>query len=118
VAGVGGLGHALVVLLLWMGFGFESLVGAFPAEPLYVGYLLVGMLAVGAVSGGGYARRELRLPAVVVGVLLVGAAAATWLSLGGGATPVGPTPFGWYALLWPVTLVLAVVVGVGEDRIS
>jgi hypothetical protein len=115
---VGGLGHTLVVLLLWTLFGFESLVGAFPAEPLYVGYLVVGMLAVGAGPGVGYARRELRSLAVVVGVLLVGSAAATWLRLGGGATPVGPTALGWYVLLWPVTLGIVVVAGVGEDRLS
>jgi hypothetical protein len=118
LAGVGGLGHALVVLLLWVGFGFESLVGIAATEPLYVGYLLVGMLAVGTVPGVGYARRELVSPAVVVGVLLVGAAGATWLRIGGGATPVGPTVLGWYALLWPVTLGIAVAVGSGEDRLS
>lgn len=115
---VGGLGHALLVFLLWEGFGFESLIGAFPAEPLYVGYLVVGMLAVGVVPGVGYARRERTAPVVVVGALVVGAGTATWLSLRGDATPVGPTAFGWYVLLWPVTLVIAVVAGVVEDRLS
>jgi hypothetical protein len=118
VATLTGLTHTLAVALLWRGFGFESLVTVASTDPLYVAYLLVGTLAVGSVPGVGYARRALVSPVVVVGVLLVGAAGATWLSLGGGATPVGPTPLGWYALLWPVTLVLAVVVGVGEKRLA
>jgi hypothetical protein len=113
-----GLGHALAVALLWRGFGFESLFATASTEPLYTGYLLVGLLAVGIVPGLGYARRALVAPLVVVGTLLVGAATATWLSLRGGATPVGPTPFGWYALLWPATLVLAVSAGVGEERLA
>lgn len=114
---VGGLGHALVVLLLWEGFGFESLVGASSTELFYVGYLLVGVLAVGSVPGVGYARREVFSPVVVVGALLVGAGTATWLRLRGGVTPVGPTALGWYALLWPVTLGIAVLAGFGEDRL-
>lgn len=118
VGATGGVVHALVVRLLWTGFGFESLLGTASTEPLYVTYLLAGTLAVGVVPGVGYARRELVSPALVVGASLVGAGGATWLSLRGGATPVGPTALGWYALLWPVTLVLAVVAGVGETRLS
>ena len=113
-----GLVHALAVGLLWREFGFESLVATASADPLYVAYLLAGVLTVGAVPGLGYARREVISPLVVVGTLLVGTATATWLRLSGGATPVGPTAFGWYALLWPVTLVLAVVAGVGEERLA
>lgn len=114
---VGGLSHTLVVLLSWEAFGFESLVGTFPAEPLYVAYVLVGMLVVGIAAGVAAARRGFVSP-VVVGVLLAGAGTATWLRLRGGATPVGPTALGWYVLLWPVTLVLAVGAGVVEDRRS
>jgi hypothetical protein len=113
-----GLAHALAVALLWRGFGFESLLATASTEPLSTGYLLVGMLAVGVVPGLGYARRDLVAPLVVVGVLLVGVATATWLSLRGGVTPVGPTPVGWYALLWPATLVLAVSAGVAEKRLA
>jgi hypothetical protein len=113
-----GLGHALAVALLWRGFGFESLLATASTEPLSTGYLLVGALAVGVVPGLGHARRDLVSPLVVVGTLLVAAATATWLGLRGGATPVGPTPLGWYALLWPATLVLAVSAGVGENRFA
>ncbi|MFC5366898.1 hypothetical protein [Salinirubrum litoreum] len=113
---VGGLGHALVVLLLWNLFGFESLVGAFSAEPFYVTYVLLGAVGVGVALGVGSARRELVSPVLVVGVLLVGAGVTTWFGLRGGATPVGPTPLGWYALLWPVALLLAGVSGVVENR--
>jgi hypothetical protein len=117
-ATVTALTHTLVVGLLWRGFDFESLLAAASTDALYVGYLVVGMLAVGVVPGAGYARRELVSPLLVVGALLVGAGTATWLSLRGGATPVGPTPLGWYALLWPVTLGLAVVAAVGEERLA
>lgn len=41
-----------------------------------------------------------------------------WTAIGDGATPVGPTPFGWYTLLWVGVVVLVSGVGWAEMRVG
>lgn len=95
-----GLVHSVVSLLLWNYFRFEDLTAAFSTEPFYVAYVLTGMVALGFIPGVFYSGRNIILPAILTVVLLVVSGFRTWQIVSSGATPVDPTPYGWYILLW------------------
>ncbi|WP_237560294.1 hypothetical protein [Halolamina sediminis] len=110
---VGG-GHALLSFLLWSLFDFEDLLASVGTEPLYVFYLVGGMFALGFVPAVLYARYGLRAPGAISVFLLVGSAFGTYRVVASGATPVDPTAFGFYLLLWPGCVVLYAVIGAVE----
>jgi len=95
-----GFVHAGIAAVLWTAFGFENLLSAFATEPLYVSYVILGMFLLGCVPGVLYARHRSVSPLLLVGGLLALSGVMTWQTIRTGATPVGPTPFGWYVLLW------------------
>jgi hypothetical protein len=102
-----GVTHGIVGLALWNHFGFEGLRGMLSTEPLLLTYTLVGMFALGFVPGLLYAARRCVSPGLVIGGLLCLSSYGTWTTVRSGATPVDPTPFGWYALLWVGIVLLA-----------
>jgi len=71
-------------------------------------YALVGSLVTGGVPVILYRARRVRAPAAVVAVLGLLAAVGSWQTLQSAAALVGPTPFGWYLLGWPVVVGCAV----------
>lgn len=113
----GGIPFALS-LALWDTFGFESLLAAFSTEPLYVIYLASGMVTVGFVPGLLYARRHTIAPLITVGVLFLVTGFGTWQTARTGVTPVGPTPFGWYGLLWVGVVTVTATIGWLEAKIQ
>ena len=112
-----GLLHLAVALGLWTAFGFERVSGMLRTEPLFLGYTLLGMFALGFVPGLVYARWRAVSPGLLVGGALLLSAAGTWTTVRDGLTPVDPTPFGWYVLLWVGIVGLSLVVGWIESRI-
>lgn len=113
-----GIFHGAIALYLWHFFGFESLQGMLSNEPLYLLYTLTGMFALGFIPGLLYAEWEALSPGLLTGGLLCLLSYLTWTAIGEGATPVGPTPFGWYTLLWVGIVVLVSVAGWAEMRFS
>ncbi|ELZ79614.1 hypothetical protein C455_08517 [Haloferax larsenii JCM 13917] len=69
------------------------------------------MFVVGFVPAFLYARYRTFSPIVATGGLLGVTAFATWQTVQSGSTPVDPTPFGWYMLLWIGVLVLDAALG-------
>lgn len=108
---VGGALHAAAAATLWTQFGFENLLVAFGTEPTYATYAMLGMVLAGAVPAALARWRTTAAPVLLVGVVFVLAAVGTWTTARRGLTPVGPTPFGWYVLLWPAVVGLAGLVG-------
>ena len=102
---------------LWTAFAFEPILRMRSTEPLFLGYTLLGMFALGFVPGLLYVRWRVITPGLLVGGALVLSAAGTWTIVSQGLTPVDPTPFGWYVLLWVGIVGLSVVVGWIEGRI-
>ena len=100
VGGSAGLVHAGIAALLWTDFGFENLLAVFATEPLYVSYVVLGMVLLGSIPGILYVRLHTVSPLLLVGSLLTLSTVLTWQTHRTGATPVDPTPFGWYILLW------------------
>jgi hypothetical protein len=100
VGGGAGLVHAGIAALLWTYFGFENLLAAFATEPLYVSYVILGMVLLGSIPGVLYVRLHTVAPLLLVGSLLTLSTVLTWHTHRTGATPVDPTPFGWYIILW------------------
>lgn len=116
VGAVAGVVHGVVALYLWTLFGFESFRGMLSAEPLFLLYTVTGLFALGFVPGLLYAKWGSVSPGLLTGGLLCLSAYGTWTTVGDGATPVGPTPFGWYTLLWAGVAVLVSGVGWAETR--
>jgi len=99
--GVGaGLVHTGAAALLWSYFGFENLFVAFATEPLYASYVILGMFLLGCIPGILYVRYRSVSPLLLVGSLFSLTGVLTWQTIQTSATPVDPTPFGWYILLW------------------
>lgn len=117
VGAIIGLLHTIVAVLLWNTFGFENLLAAFATEPLYSTYVVIGMFVLGFIPGVLYADRKSVSPICLVVALLVLSGFGTWQTVQSGATPVSPTPFGWYTLLWVGIIAVAVLVGGLELRI-
>lgn len=115
-AAVGSALHAVAAATLWTRFGFENLLAAFGTEPVYATYATLGMVLAGAVPAALARWRGTATPVLLVAVAFALAAAGTWTTVRRGLTPVGPTPFGWYVLLWPVVVSLAGLVGELEWR--
>lgn len=113
-----GIFHGAIALFLWNFFGFESLQGMLSNEPLYLLYTLTGMFVLGFIPGLLYAEWGSISPGVLTGGLLCLSSYLTWTAIGDGATPVGPTPFGWYTLLWAGIIVLVFVAGWAEVRFN
>jgi hypothetical protein len=109
-----GVTHGIVGLALWNLFEFESLRGMLSTEPLFLTYMLAGMFALGFVPGLLYAAWRSVSPGLVIGALLCLSSYGTWTTVRSGATPVDPTPFGWYALLWVGIVLLAAGSGWAE----
>lgn len=118
VVGTGaGITHLALSMVLWESFGFMSPAKTFAVDPLFGTYTVAGMFLLGAVPGALFARYRSLAPAVVVGSLLAVSAAWTRRTTASGATPVDPTPFGWYLLLWVVVVALAALSGWIERRL-
>jgi hypothetical protein len=113
---VAGMFHGIIALSLWNWFGFESFRGMLSAEPLFLLYTLTGMFALGFIPGLLYAKWESISPGLLIGGLLCLSAYGTWAAIGDGSTPVDPTPFGWYILLWAGVAILISGVGWAEMR--
>ena len=114
LAVVGGIGHLALVAALWLWFGFTTRVADNEA---FLAYVALGALALGAVPTLLIAARRLASPAVVVGGIGLATAARTWLVYVAPQTPpapVGPTPFGWYLVGWPVVAAVALAGGAVE----
>lgn len=114
---IAGALHGGIGLGLWNFFEFESFPRMLSTEPLFMGYTLLGMFALGFVPGLLYARWRAISPGLLEGGLLTLSAYGTWTVVRDGLTPVDPTPFGWYVLLWVGIIVLISVVGWGEVRL-
>ena len=114
---VAGLFHGSLGLGLWTFFEFESPGRMLWTEPLFLGYTLLGLFALGFVPGLLYARWGAISPGLLVGGSLSLSAYGTWTTVRDGLTPVDPTPFGWYVLFWAGIVVFVTVVGWGEVRI-
>lgn len=106
-AAVGGALHAVAAATLWTRFGFENLFAALGTEPTYATYAMLGMVLAGAMPAALARWRGTATPVLFVGVVFVLAAVGTWTTARRGLTPVGPTPFGWYVLVWPAVVSLA-----------
>ena len=113
-----GVFHGAIALLLWNFFNFENLLGMLSNEPLYLLYTLTGMFVLGFIPGLLYAKWESISPGLLVGGLLSLSSYGTWVTIGDGAVPVDPTPFGWYTPLWIGIAVLITVAGWIEVRFS
>jgi ribonuclease BN (tRNA processing enzyme) len=100
IGALAGVTHGIVALALWEFFGFERPERTLSTEPLFVVYTLLGMFALGFVPGLLYETWRSVSPGLVIGGLLCLSSYGTWTTVRSGATPVDPTPFGWYALLW------------------
>jgi hypothetical protein len=111
VGGSAGLVHAGIAALLWTYFGFENLPAAFATEPLYVSYVSVGMVLLGSIPGVLSVRLHTVSPLLLVGGLLTLSTVLTWQTHRTGVTPVDPTPFGWYVLLWIGIVAVSGLVG-------
>lgn len=111
---VAGMFHGVIVLYLWNSFGFENVQGMLSAEPLFLLYTLTGMFALGFVPGLLYAKWGSISPGLLILGLLCLSVYGTWTTIGDGSTPVDPTPFGWYTLLWVGIVVLVSGVGWAE----
>lgn len=114
---IAGALHGSIALGLWNFFEFESFPRMLSTEPLFMGYLLLGMFALGFVPGLLYAKWGSISPALLIGGLLFLSASGTWTIVRNNLTPVDPTPFGWYVLFWVGIIVLITVVGWGEVRL-
>lgn len=110
---VGG-GHALLSFALWSFFAFEALLASVGTEPLYVFYLVGGMFSLGFAPAVLYTKYGLRAPIGLSMFVFLGSAYGTSRVVSSGLTPVDPTPFGFYLLLWPGPVVLYAVVGAVE----
>ena len=115
---VTGLVHLLISVLLWYRFEFESLLTLFSSETSYAAYVVVGMFVVGFVPGVLYAQQRAVSPLFIVVGLLALTGFGTWQTVQSNLTPVGPTPFGWYTLLWVGVLVIAGLFGGVELQIK
>lgn len=102
---VGGL-HALMAAGLFELFGFT-----YPRIASVLAYQVVGMVLLGAVPAVLLLQARLVTPALTVGALGAWGVYRTWRTQQLGLTPVDPTPFGWYLLLWAAILALALFVG-------
>ncbi|MFQ3293548.1 MAG: hypothetical protein ACI9EZ_000944 [Halobacteriales archaeon] len=116
VGTVAGIFHGIIALYLWNWFGFESFRGMFSAEPLFLLYTLSGMFALGFIPGLLYAKWESISPGLLIGGLLSLSTYGTWATIDDGSTPVDPTPFGWYILLWVGVAILISGAGWAEMR--
>ena len=103
---VGGTAHTAAAVGLSSWFFDTSLLSTGLDWP-YV-YTLVGAVLTGGIPAGLYRARRARSPAVVVAVLGLLAAVGSWQTISSPAVAVGPTPFGWYLLGWPVVVGCAV----------
>ena|GEM_PF-1939310 len=106
---VGGAAHTAVVAGLGSWF-FDTSVLSTGLGWSYA-YTLVGAVLTGAVPVGLHRARRARTPVAVVAVLGLLAAAGSWQTVSSPGVPVGPTPFGWYLLGWPVVVGAAAAVG-------
>jgi hypothetical protein len=113
-----GVGHALLSLVLWSLLDFGDLLSSVGTEPLYVFYLVGGMFALGFVPAVLYSKYGSRAPGALSVFLLVGSAFGTYRIVASRLTPVDPTPFGWYLLLWPAPVVLYAVIGAVERTVT
>lgn len=104
-----GIIHGAVAIALWSFFGFENLLELPTVEPLYFTYIVVGMFALGFIPGLLYTKWNAVSPSILIGGLLCLSSYGTWQAIGAGATPVDPTPFGWYTLLWVAVVAVASV---------
>lgn len=111
-----GIFHEAVVLSLWGFFGFESLQSMLSNELLFLLYTLTGIFALGFIPGLLYAEWGSISPGILIGGLLFLVSYLTLTTIGDGATPVGPTPLGWYTLLWVGIVVLISIAGWAEMR--
>ncbi|WP_255246080.1 hypothetical protein [Halolamina sp. CBA1230] len=109
-----GVGHALLSTALSSFFGFASLLAQADTEPLYVFYSLCGLFVLGFVPAVLYSKYRSRVPLALSVFLFVGSAFGTYRVVASGLTPVDPTPFGWYLLLWPACVVLYAAISVVE----
>ncbi|WP_018256973.1 hypothetical protein [Halomicrobium katesii] len=117
LAAVGGISHLALVAALWLWFGFTTRVADNEA---FLVYTTLGAVALGAVPTLLIAARRLASPLVVVGGTGLATAAQTWLVYVAPQTPpapVGPTPFGWYLVGWPVVAAVALAGGATEHRL-
>jgi hypothetical protein len=99
-------------------FRFEAIDSLLVAEIPFAVYLLSGMLTTGAVPAVLWVRWRSFTPAVIVFGLFGLSALRTWQTVRAGLTPVGPTHFGWYTLLWPVVVLVAVTAGPIDRRLA
>jgi hypothetical protein len=74
-------------------------------------YALVGSFVTGGVPAALCWVRRVRTPVAVVAGLGGLATVGSWQTLRSAAALVGPTPFGWYLLGWPVVVGCAVAAG-------
>jgi hypothetical protein len=113
---VGGIGSLALVGGLWLWFGFTTRVAG---NVLFLAYVALGALVLGAVPTLLFVTRRLVTPVVVVSGIGVVVAARTWLVYVAPQTPpapVGPTPVGWSLLGWPAVAAVALAAGGVELR--
>ncbi|QKY21750.1 hypothetical protein B4589_011540 [Halolamina sp. CBA1230] len=72
------------------------------------------MFVLGFVPAVLYSKYRSRVPLALSVFLFVGSAFGTYRVVASGLTPVDPTPFGWYLLLWPACVVLYAAISVVE----
>ncbi len=113
---VGASIHAVCALVLWTVLGFEAIDSLLTAETAFAVYLCSGMLTTGAAPAVLWSRWQSITPAVIVVGLVGLGALGTWQTNRAGLTPVGPTHFGWYTLLWPGVVLVVVAAGVVERQ--
>jgi len=106
-----------LAITLWSVFGFENLLEVASTEPVYVTYIFVGMFTLGFLPSILFSKYRSRVPVVLVMGLFTICVTGTWQVVQAGATPVDPTPFGWYILLWVAVMLVTVVSGWIELRI-
>jgi len=109
-----GVGHALLSTALLSFFGFAGLLSQVETEPLYVFYSVCGLFVLGFVPAVLYSKYGSRVPVPLSMIFFIGSAYGTYRIVASGLTPVDPTPFGFYLLLWPGSVVLYAVVGAVE----
>lgn len=106
-----GLAHLIVAGALAEWFDLSIGVG------LFLGYVAIGSLLIGAVPVVLLVENRLVAPSSVVCIALAASTYETWsvyVAPDVVPTPVDPTPFGWYLIGWPVVIGAALAAGGGE----
>ena len=110
--------HGVLAMSLWYFFDFEGVGRMLATEPFVLVYTLSGMFLLGVIPGLLYAKWKTISPGVLVGGMVCLSSYSTWNLVREGLTPVDPTPYGWYVLLWVGIAVVITVSGLVERRLT